>query len=403
MPVTTSAVEHLERLCAGPDRRPGSPSNLAASAYVRDVLAGQGWDVEEQWFDCLDWSSRGGTVVVGGRSLPVVPSLYGTGVSAGGRLVAATTSDEVARSAPGDVLLLHGALTTRPLTPRHYPFYREEQDERLLDLLESVRPAAVIAITGRFPDMCGALDPFPFIEDGSFTVPAADVGPGLGQVLLAHVGEHVDVTLDAQRGPARAANVLARRGRQDQRVTVVAHVDSKPGTPGALDNGTGVAAVLLAAEALAGESFDREVGVEWLVVNGEDYYAASGEVRYLATADLDEVVLAVNLDGVGLPEGPTAWSAYACEGGLERLLRSVLSDRPGLVEGPPWHQSDHAVFALRGRPALAFTSSDMAGALGTVAHAPTDTPDRVAVAAVDVAAAAVAAVVRAVIERRSAA
>jgi aminopeptidase YwaD len=139
------------------------------------------------------------------------------------------------------------------------------------------------------------------------------------------------------------------------------------------------------------------------VVNGEDYYAASGEVRYLATADLDEVVLAVNLDGVGLPEGPTAWSTYACEGGLERLLRSVLSDRPGLVEGPPWYQSDHAVFALRGRPALAFTSSDMAGALGTVAHAPTDTPDRVAVAAVDVAAAAVAAVVRAVTERRSAA
>jgi aminopeptidase YwaD len=179
-------------------------------------------------------------------------------------------------------------------------------------------------------------------------------------------------------------------------VTIVAHIDTKPGTPGALDNGTGVVALLQMAADLADRPFDGAVGIEFLVVNGEDNYAAPGEMAYLRQSDLAHVALAVNFDGVGLPGGPSAWSLYECPPGLRSLVTEVLAEYPALVEGPPWFQSDHAIFAAQGRPALALTSADLATALGSVAHAATDTPDGVDLVAVGDAARAVAAVVRAV-------
>ena len=102
------------------------------------------------------------------------------------------------------------------------------------------------------------------------------------------------------------------------------------------------------------------------------------------------MALAVNVDGVGLD--PTAWSAYGCPPAVEARVRDSLG-APGLVEGPAWFQSDHAVFAMRGRPAVALTSSDLQTALGSVAHAPTDSVDGVDIVMVEQASGAVVAVV----------
>lgn len=393
----TSAVDHIVRLCSAvPDRRPGSQGNVAASSYVRSVLERCGWATELQWFECVDWTSNGGALEVDGLAIDVVPSPYGLGVEVTAPLVGIATREQLARhDKPGDILLVHGELTARPLTPAGYPFYSVPEDDEVLSLLLAARPAAVIAMTGVCPDVCGAVDPFPWIEDGTFTVPVATVGREASAQVLSLAGRTVELRLHAVRSPSRAANVVARRGPQEPRVTVIAHLDSKPGTPGALDNAAGVAALLLAAEKLADGPWRRSMGVELLVVNGEDYYAASGEVRYLASARLNEVALAVNIDGVGLPDAPTAWSTYGCPDELVALLRREIGVLPGIVEGPPWFQSDHAVFAAQGRPAVAFTTSDLERALRTVVHSSDDTPERVDMTKVVEAAEALAIVVRA--------
>lgn len=397
----TSSMGHLIRLCAvRPDRRVGGEGNRAAVRYVESQLRALGWSPQLQWFDCLDWESDGGEVHVAGQTFAVVPAPYGVGAWTRGPLVAAATAAELETcDTSGAVLLLHGALTAQPLTPRNYPFYSSAEDDRILRLIEASDAVAVVAVTGRCPEMCGAQDPFPFIEDGSVDLPVAAVGTAIGDELLSHVGRTAQVSLRSRRRPSRGANVVARRGPQDRRVTVVAHIDTKPGTPGALDNGTGVVTVLKVAEALRDERFDQGTGVELLLVNGEDAYSAAGELRYLAGADLAGVALAINTDGVGLPDGATAWSLYECPPELDQRLRRTLAGCAGLAEGPPWIQSDHAVFAMRGRPALALTSADLATALGSVAHAATDTPDRVDLGAVGAAAAAIVAVVRAMTSR----
>jgi aminopeptidase YwaD len=124
--------------------------------------------------------------------------------------------------------------------------------------------------------------------------------------------------------------------------------------------------------------------VEILAVNGEDHYAASGEVDYLTSNDLTEVRPAVKVDGVGYRGAPTAYSPY---GVSEEASLGALAE---LVAGPPWPQSDHMVSARAGTPAIAVTSAAFTEVMLDVAHSPHDTPDLVDVALLDQAARAIA-------------
>ena len=213
--------------------------------------------------------------------------------------------------------------------------------------------------------------------------------PDGAAVLAALAGgprEPATLDLPGRRWPSSARNVVARRGDQSDRFTVVAHIDTKPGTPGAIDNATGVVVLCRVAELLAGS----DAAVELLAVNGEDYYAASGELDYLASVDLAGVRLAINIDGAGLRGGRTAWSGYGLPPDMDV---SALTGSPGLVAGPTWPQSDHMVFAAAGRPAIALTSTDFSTVMQDVAHSPGDRPELVDLDLLEQAAQAIAALI----------
>lgn len=116
--------------------------------------------------------------------------------------------------------------------------------------------------------------PFPLIEDGDFPIPAAAIRPDLAEEVLDREGETAEISLRSTRRPGSACNVEATRGPQDRRLLVIAHIDSKPGTPGAVDNASGVVVLLLVAELLTDRT-QGPIGVELLVVNGEVHYGAS--------------------------------------------------------------------------------------------------------------------------------
>jgi aminopeptidase YwaD len=155
-------------------------------------------------------------------------------------------------------------------------------------------------------------------------------------------------------------------------------VDARPGTPGALDDATGVATLLAAAELLR----SRHGGppVEIAVLNGEDYYGATGELAYLAanTGRWDEVALAVNVDGAGYREGATAVSFYGLEGERLSRLEAALAPFPGIVHGEPWVQGDHTMFVMSGVPAVAFTSEQVFYLATEITHTERDVPELVA-------------------------
>ena len=381
---------HLDALCAvQPDRRPGESGNEEAVGLVAQVLADLGWAVECPRFPVVGWEGGPGTLAAGDGTWPLVPSPYGLGWRGTGPLHPVADESELAADHNGVVLLLHGDLAQAPLTPKGYPFYGSERDARIVARLEACGAQAVLAVTRRAPELAGSLDPFPLIEDGAFAVPTGSLSARDGAEVLAALaaapGLDASVDLPARRWPSTARNVVARRGDPAGRIVLVAHLDSKPGTPGAVDNAAGVVLLLRVAELLR----DCAAGVEILAVNGEDYYAASGELDYLASNDLAEVRLAVNIDGAGYRGGGTAYSTYGVPPGADL---SALAGA-GLVEGPPWPQSDHMVFAMAGCPAIALTSTAFAEVMGEVAHSPHDLPALVDVTLLEQAAQGIASLV----------
>lgn len=378
-PAELLATTHLHALCeVSPDRRLGGPGNDQAAGYVAGVLREAGWQVSEQPFDAVDWSGSPGTVTAGRRSWTVVPSPYALGAEVTRRLVVARTLADLDTDLAGTVVLLLDDLAGQPLTPTGYPFYGNSEHAELLDRLVRARPRVVLAGTGTAPDTAGALDPFPLIEDGAFPIATGNLRRADAAELAEHEGAEVRVQMSAHRWPSRARNVVARSGPPSPRLLVTAHLDSKPGTPGAVDNAAGVVVLLLLARALAGRVPDG-LGVELLAMNGEDTYSAAGELAYLREQGdhLDRIALVANIDGAGYRSGDTAYSLYEMPDDLAEVVRTSLSSAARLDEGPAWFQSDHMVFAQRGRPAVAFTSEHLQTVLAEVAHSAHDTPAQV--------------------------
>lgn len=377
-----AARQHVLALCSvQPDRRPGSPGNQQATDYVADELVQASWKVWTQEFDCLDWETEGGSITIGDAALVLTPSPYGLGVSTSGPLrVLRSIEDLTKTDLTGSIVVLTDDLTAEPLTPKAYPFYGSEEHMAITDSLEQSQPGALIAITGLYPELCGALDPFPLIEDGDFTIPTADVRPVDATPLLKAEGSTVSVEIRSQRKPSTARNVIAVRGPQKGRVTVVAHLDTKPGTPGAVDNAAGVVVLLLLADLLSPARHPHlPVGIELLVVNGEDHFAAPGEVAWLESNEdkLDEVELLINIDGAGYSEGGTAFSLYNVDDKATDHVRRFFAAHDDITEGPAWYQSDHAIFAMQGRAALAITTERVQEMLAVLFHSEHDTPDKV--------------------------
>ena len=376
--LSEKAAAYLNRLCVEiPTRRVGSDGNHAATDFFAATLASFGFETQRPDFDCIDWTQDGATLTVDGDSIEVLVSPYSLGGRASAALMVASTVEElVSADASGKILLLCGDIAKEQLMPKDFPFYNPEEHQRIVRLLETKQPQAIVAATSQDPQLAGALCPFPLIEDGDFDIPSVYMTDDEGSRLAKHAGKQVSLDIRAYRTPARGCNVVGRRGaRPDRRAVVTAHIDAKDGTPGALDDGGGTVVLLLLAELLA--DYVGRLGIEIVAMNGEDYYSAPGEKRFVSdnAGRFDEIVLGINLDGVGYCEGSTAYSLYDCPPDIAAAIRQTFSAHGELIEGEPWFQGDHALFVLNQRPALALAPERFMDLLHTVAHTPKDSPE----------------------------
>ena len=69
-----------------------------------------------------------------------------------------------------------------------------------------------------------------------------------GKRLLLHPGKQVTLKSISRRIPGNGYNVIGKKGEDGlERIVITAHIDAKKGTPGAIDNATGVAVLLISA------------------------------------------------------------------------------------------------------------------------------------------------------------
>ena len=352
------AGSYLETICcAGPDRRIGSAGGRAATDFFIRTISQWGYEIDTTPFECLDYETGDSMLTGESRSFEVHASPFSTGCDVTAGLAIASTVGELKKCrCRGKILLVRGELCAEHLMPKNYQFYNPDHHKEIIALLEKKQPAAIIAATGKNPALMGAIYPYPLIEDADFNIPSGYCIDVAGDEIAAQAGSEFRLILDARRIPSTACNVIARKNPgAREKVVVCAHLDTRPGTQGALDNGAGAVTLLLLAEML--KDYRGTAGVELVAINGEEHYSAGGELDYLHLygGELDRVAFAVNMDGLGYVKGKTAFSMYECPGAVAKKARAAFGGFDTIAEGPLWYAGDHMIFVMSGRPAIAIT------------------------------------------------
>ncbi len=345
-------MRHLEQLSARIGPRPlGSRENLAAADYIRQTFAALGLAVEEQAIDCPLWEALDTRLELAGEPLEALANTWSPPGDVTAPGVALGTAAELEAAAlAGHIAILYGDLTKEHGHGARRAFYCPESSQRLYRLLEEKRPAGVLTVspTPGCPER--------LLQDWEFPLPSATVMPEVGMRLLRGLGRPLRLHITTRRSPGRFANIVARQaGRRPERILLMAHFDTQAGTPGAADDASGVAVLLALAERLA--SADLPCSLEWLAVNGEEVGGA-GDAVYLQRQGntLDQVLAAINVDGVGQALSPTSLTAMGASAELEETIWALKDRYPAVLRVEPWYASDHTAFFYQGVPCIPVSS-----------------------------------------------
>jgi aminopeptidase YwaD len=368
--VLRARIEHHLQVLVGEigARPPGSPANRRATEHARRVLTDAGLHVRSFPFTTRWWEPGPGKLITSDGPADVVPNPYSPpcAVSGPAVLVGSLEALETLGERASDILVLSGELTREPVMPKSFPFYNPDEHRRIRGALGRIRPAGIVAVSEQWQ---------PIFEDPDLPFPSTSVPPALGARL--HDGRRVRLELGGQVHIGPGATVSGTLpGPVAPRIVLSAHLDSKVTTPGAFDNAGSVAVLL----ALAVLDLPDTAPLEVVLFNGEDHFDACGELAWLSDTDLGEVAVNVNLDGIGLVGHGTSLSCLACPASLAGALEVFVAEHPGWSPAEPWMESDHAIFAMQGIPAVAVTSDDVHALLAGLAHGPRDTLEVVDVA-----------------------
>jgi len=353
------SVSYLKTLCEEiAERCVGSEGNRQATRFFEKAISSLGWQTETSELEVMDWQESGATLRVADQSFNMLPSPYSLGCSVQAALAGVSSPEDLEhREITGRILLLSGEIAKEQLMPKNFVFYNPEEHQKIIALLEKKQPAAIICATGRNPSLAGGAYPFPLIEDGDFDIPSVYTTEEVGRDLLTCIGKTAVLESRATRIPAKAYNVVARKGKETaERIVLTAHIDAKKGTPGAIDNAGGAATLLISAELL--KDYDGDRTIEMAAFNGEDYYAVPGQLDYIRKNqnDFQNIVLNINIDGAGLKESKTAFSFFNLPETMKTTGHDLLTKFAGITEGAQWPQGDHSIFIQHGCPAIAVSS-----------------------------------------------
>ncbi len=366
---TKFIADCLQELSVRIGERPvGSANNQRAEHFISETFKASGLEVEHQEFACMDWSAGLASLRLNGVSIPAALSPYSLPCSLNAPFQLLETLEALKNSdLKGQVAVLGGELAKEALMPKNFTFWNPEEHQEIIRLLEEKAPAAIV--TASFSEE----RPIPIIEDGDFDIPSVVVAGKYFQMFRTSGVKVLALQAVAKRKPSRGANVIARRLLPGKpRVLVMAHFDTKPGTPGALDNAAGVCVLLLLGRLM--QQTPPPVSVELVAMNGEDYFSNPGQVAYLEAYEdsIQELRLAVNCDGAGYRLGKTGISPINCREAFIRHFSQKLDAFPVLKLSDPWYQGDHMIFAPYDLPTLAITSDEIFGIIDEVIHTERD-------------------------------
>ena len=193
-------------------------------------------------------------------------------------------------------------------------------------------------------------------------IPAVSISQENGEAIKARMADgEVTATVSTVLETADSRNVVLKvpSDSSDGRVVVLgAHYDTTPGTQGANDNGSGVAALMTTIREIADEDFPFDL---WFVLFGAEEIGLFGSQHFVGSLTMEErdsIVAMLNFDVVGTGE-------FAEVIGADDLVEAAIAHGAALgVEvrrGVPLEgaSSDHAPFRVVGIPVAFFLADDL--------------------------------------------
>jgi aminopeptidase YwaD len=358
-----STMQHLRNLTGFGPRPIGSAANQSAADYIRDHFLSLGYHVEEQPYPCTAYEGAQTELSIDGQPASVEGNPFSLPCDVEGMVLPLGSLAELDKAdSAGRILLLYGELAQQPLSPKSW-FLKGERDDRIIQRLESGRPAAVLAPPAATEEYMHLTMDWE-LQAATATIPLPTV-----LRLLQEPRLRVRLRIQGERRPAVARNIVARTGGTDgtRRVVLCAHFDTMINTPGAMDNASGVAALLALGEHL--KDYDLPYGLEFVAFNGEEYLPI-GDDEYVRRAgdSFDKILYAINMDGIGPAYASSSITMLAADETFQAKVAGTAAAYPEVVWVEPWPESNHSTFAMRGIPAIAFSS------LGArrLAHTPGD-------------------------------
>ena len=367
----TEAWEFLTELTALGSRMAASEGEARAAELVAEAFADAGLErVRQRPFEAPAWR-RGGTTLrltaLGDREFEAIALPYCPAGEVAGELV------DVGYGTPEEIAAVDVAgkvAVASATTP---------DDSRFVHRMEKFGAAAgagaeAFVFVNHVPGQLPPTGSLTFGEEAD--IPAVGVSRETGAWLTEYAGEGgaVELSVDAGTVPGESQNVLARVGPDtDEHVLAVAHYDAHDIAEGALDNGCGIATLVVAARVLAAADLDTEVRVA--AVGGEETGLLGAE-RLAEATDLDAVKAVVNLDGTGRFRDLVAMT-HTSEATAEVAERVGAETRqPVELRAEPHPFSDQWPFVRRGVPALQLHSDSGERGRGW-GHTHADTRDKV--------------------------
>lgn len=375
---TKKAKNYLKTFCSvKPNRSTGSAGNKRATSFFAGVIKSNSYQIKKDYFDCLDFKIGKTFLRHKNQCFKIYPSPFSLGCKVKSELITVSSIDELLKcNCERKILLMKGEICAEQLMPKNFVFYNPEHHKKIYSLLETKKPAVIITATEPKPELVGAIYPFPLIEDGDFDIPNCYCDKVVGEKLTGYKGKVFELNIKAKRIFTKACNVVARKNLQvDKKIVICAHIDARASTPGASDNASGVVVLLLLAEMLS--DYHGDNCIEIVALNGEDHYSVAGQMGYLKhnQESLNKIILAINIDDVGYKKGKTSYTFYQCSGQTKQLVKKVFSKHMELIEGEPWYNGDHMIFAQNSVETMALTSTNTAFLMKNITHTQKDKPD----------------------------
>lgn len=337
----------------------GSPGYDASVALVEKALQDAGWAVHEDVFTAPAFTDDGrSTVQVGGTSYgaaDVRPLVYGPAGEAEGPVV--TIGWPATAPAPGGSgceVADYGTLPPNAIVVvGRADCYRRQA-------VTSAQEAGAAAFVAVVPGPAGTppLRPTLISTDG-MTIPAVSVSMAAALALrdAAGAGGTARVTSTARTSDVATRSVIAElAGEQPGAVVLLgAHLDSVIDGPGLNDNGTGVAALLGFARALAGAHPQATIRLAFWAAEEEGLLGSVHYVSGLSTGDRDAIAAYLNADMVGSPNGYAGVYEEQGEPSGSASIRALLQTAVARLGAVPVAAdtgggSDHVPFARSGVP-----------------------------------------------------